>query len=277
MRSIHYMVYEDEGEAFVTAFVPGASEPLTASTSSHSNYAEIVQRLKADDASVIDLFDVSKTVAQRFEKLSERVSVENGKVYFDGDEVHNALTKQIVRFLEEDDDKWEALVNFFENVAANPNDHSREQLYEWLDRHEFTITHDGYIVGYKGVSGDLKSIHSGPGIVNGVAQNGHLDNSPGNTVEIARSKVAFDPGIGCSSGLHVGTFEYANSFGSVVLEVHVNPRDVVSVPTDCNAQKVRVCRYAVVDKIESKYDGPLRDYDEDEWDFEDLDDEDYDY
>src|SRR5947209_4617483 len=232
MSNINYMIYEEDGEAFVTAFVPNAERPLTASTASHPNFAEIVTGLKSGDESVVDLFDVSQAVAKRFEYVSERVAVANGRVYFDGDEVDNSLTRQIVRFLEEDESDFEALVNFMENVAANPNEHSREQLYEWLSRRDFTITPDGNLVGYKGVSPDLKSIHSGPGIVNGEAVNGRLDNSVGNTIEIARSKVQHDPATGCSSGLHVGTHAYAKSFGSVTLQVEVNPRDVVSVPTD---------------------------------------------
>jgi hypothetical protein len=68
-----------------------------------------------------------------------------------------------------------------------------------------------------------------------------------------RDRVTFDPNNGCSFGLHVGTFSYANSYGSTVLEVHVNPRDVVSVPTDCQDQKMRTCRYEVVQVVSEKY------------------------
>src|ERR1019366_5793465 len=151
------------------------------------------------------------------------------------------------------------------NVASNPNEHSREQLYSWLDARDFTITSDGNLVGYKGVKSDLKSVHSGPGIVNGEAINGHLDNSPGNTVEIARSVVQHDPSNGCASGLHVGTYDYARSWGTVTLKVEVNPRDVVSVPTDCDAAKVRVCRYEVIEQVGEALTSAL-DGDEDEWD-----------
>jgi len=221
--------------------------------SSDPNWEAMVTGVLADDDSVIDLFDLAGTVSARFEKLTERVSTANGRLYFDGDEVDNGLAKQVIRFLDEDVSDWVPLVNFFEKVQANPNEHSREQLHRWLDRHDFTITHSGDIVGYKGVSGDLKSINSGPGIIDGVSMNGRLPNEPGSIIEIARSAVHHDPSVGCSTGLHVGTFGYASSFGQVCLEVHVNPRDVVSVPTDCNDQKVRCCRYTVVDRVESQY------------------------
>ena len=35
--------------------------------------------------------------------------------------------------------------------------------------------------------------------------------------------------------------------------VKVNPKDVVSVPTDCECQKVRTCEYQVI----ADYEGPL--------------------
>lgn len=235
----------------------------------HPNFEEIKERAKNGDESVLELFDIAETVAQHFDALTERVAIAGGQVYFDGDLVDNALTAQIVRFLNEDVEDWEPLVEFMENVAQNPNEHSREQLYDWLSGRNFTITDGGYIIAYKGVNSDYTSIHAGPGIVNGEAVKGHLDNSPGNIVEIARSAVAHDPGAGCASGLHVGTHAFALSFSrGTVLKVAVNPRDVVSVPTDCNAQKMRVCRYSVLDvasaPVSSAYDAIDNDWDEEE-------------
>ena len=63
-----------------------------------------------------------------------------------------------------------------------------------------------------------------------------------------RGEVQHDPESGCSTGLHVGTYAYAQGYArAALLTVHVNPRDVVSVPTDCDAEKMRVCRYVVSD------------------------------
>lgn len=279
MSQVHYMLCEYDDQAVVTAFIPGAERPLTAD-STHPNFDRIVAGLKADDPEVVELFDASEAVSARFENLSERVAVLNGHVYFDGDEVDNTITRQIVRFLEEDVADWEPLVNFMENVASNPQEHSREQLYRWLETRNFTITPEGNFVAYKGVrvtDGVPRSINAGPGIVNGEKVTGHLDNSIGNIVEIARSYVNHDPSQGCSTGLHVGTFDYAHSFGGGnTLKVTVNPRDVVSVPTDCGDQKVRVCRYQVEDftsaPVTSAFDYDSCEdedwYDEDDWEDE---------
>jgi len=71
--------------------------------------------------------------------------------------------------------------------------------------------------------------------------------------------------VGCHTGLHVGTYAYASNFGQgALLEVQVNPRDVVSVPTDCSAAKMRTCRYVVVDTIDQPYTTAVKPYD-DEW------------
>lgn len=253
-----------EGEATITVFIPGAGAPLSAHES-HPNWNSIVSGAIADDESIVDLFDIAKSIETRFEQLSERVSVRDGVVYVDGDEIDSSIANQITAFLEAGISDWAPLVLFLENVLANPNSHSRKQLYEWLKRRDFTITEDGFFVGYKGVkldeNDDPVSIHAGPGIVDGQEMDGHLPNYPGAVVEMSRSEVHHDPSVGCSTGLHVGTYDYALSWSQgALLEVHVNPRDVVSVPTDCDWAKVRTCRYTVVDVIDVPYTTPLRGY-----------------
>ena len=177
----------------------------------------------------------------------------------------------MLRFLEAGVEDWVPLVKFFENVQANPNEHSREQLYNWLAKRDFTITPDGLIVGYKGVTRDYRSILSGTATVDGVVYKGQIPNHIGAVVEMPRDQVQWDPSVGCHTGLHVGTYEYANGFAQgVLLEVHVNPRDVVSVPTDCDWAKVRVCRYVVVGTIDQPYTTPVIGFD---WDWEDEDDD----
>lgn len=259
----------------VTVFVPGQA-PLVAH-SSHPNFGLIVETLVDPDTDVFapevtELFDIAQTISTRFEKLSERVSVKHGRIYLDGDEIHNSLTNQILRFLDDGLDDWRPLVAFFEKVQQNPQSHSRNQLFEWLDRHDFTITNAGDIVGYKGVrktaDNGYTSIHSGPAIVDGEQHNGKIPNAPGSIIEMPRNDVAFDPAVGCSTGLHVGTYDYASSFAEgAVLEVHVNPRDVVSVPVDSDAQKLRTCRYTVVDVIDTPYTQPLL-FEDDEVDYD---------
>lgn len=263
-----YSLVEVEGAKVVTVFVDGK---LLTATDHNPNFQRIVDKVHAqDETDLVALFDLSEVAADEFQKVSERVSVSAGRVYLDGVEVKSVLTDQIVRFLNEGQD-FAPLVNFYEKVETNPSEHSREQLYRWLKTHDFTITSEGKILGYKGVikneDGTYASCHSGPAIVDGKAVNGHVPNNVGSVVEMARNKVTFDPAVGCSHGLHVGTWDYASSFArGAVLTVEVDPRDVVSVPTDCADAKMRVCRYTVKDVTDTPHTTAVYDYDDtDDW------------
>jgi hypothetical protein len=250
----------------ISVFIPGQA-PQVAHVS-HPNFEAILAGARAGDESVVELFDISVQVVSKFEALTERVSVANGHVFFDGDKVEDAVTGQILRCLENGEKDYMPLVNFMENLGQNPNEHSREQLADWLGTDEFTITPDGMIVGYKGVrpnaDGEWVSINTGKAYVNGELFDGAIPNAAGNVITMPREEVQFDPANGCSTGLHVGTYKYAEGFAQGgLLEVHVNPRDVVSVPTDSSAQKMRVCRYTVVDTIDAPHTVPVK-WDEDE-------------
>lgn len=104
--------------------------------------------------------------------------------------------------------------------------------------------------------------------VDGVAHTGHIPNPVGAVVEMARTQVDGDREVGCSQDLHVGTYEYAISFGSKLLICTVNPRDVVSVPSCSAFQKLRTCRYQVSEVRSARlnvttYFSPLFDDDDD--------------
>jgi hypothetical protein len=274
MTNLQFSLVGNDGEQFITVFTPGR-KPMVAH-SSHPSFSAIVEGAQAGDESVIDLFDAAETADRKFRRLSERVTARNGRLYLDGEEVNHALSDQVVRFLSEGVDDWKPLVAFYENVQANPNEHSREQLYRWLHTHDFTITTDGMIVGYKGVGGDLLSKHSGKAIVDGEEVSGRIPNKVGSVIEMPRSEVHHNPSVGCSTGLHVGTYDYAQGYahGGAMLECHVNPRDVVSVPTDSGDAKVRCCRYVVVNVIDAPYSSAVvPSY---QWEDEDEEDEDWD-
>jgi hypothetical protein len=121
-----------------------------------------------------------------------------------------------------------------------------------------------------------ESINTGRAIVDGKVYSGAIPNGVGAVVEMPRGEVQHDPSVGCHTGLHAGTHDYASNFSQgKVLLVEINPRDVVSVPTDCNWQKIRTCRYTVKDISEAKITTTLYgDLDED-YDDEYDDDEDY--
>lgn len=258
-------IIEVGDQQVVTLIVPGDPEsPYIASTASHGSIQSIVEAVRHGDAytdlhGILPLFSpegmLNKAVADA--NLSARVRVENGEVLLDGEPVNTTLSDLILRLLGEGDVGVRAWVRFLERIESNPNDHSRTMLFDWMQAmgDELRVTPDGLMVGYKGVTTDADgtpvSITHGPAIVDGKEVDGAVPNYIGAVVEMARDSVEHNPARGCSRGLHVGTFDYAKGFSrGLVLECHVDPADVVSVPTDCGWAKVRTSRYTVVDTIE---------------------------
>ena len=286
--AIKHNLVEFEGQKNITVVHDGE---MYVADNNHPNWDRIMDAVENDRTEgLADLFDTEKAVNARFQKVSERVSVRNGAVLFDGDEVHNSLTNQIVRFLDEGVEDWKPLVAFMEKVYTNPQEYSRNQLFDFLANNAFTITDEGDIIGYKGMnyseSEDVyRSWHEGTAFVNGEKIVGKIVQRIGDTVEMPRSEVTFDPNTGCSFGLHVSNYQYATSYGNRVLTVVVNPRDVVSVPREHSWQKVRVCRYTVIEPVDGSEASPLyvakhaaptvSDYDPDEENEDDWLEDDY--
>lgn len=271
MSFTYNIVKKEDGTVNLTVMIDG---DLFHANETHPNFLAIIDALvkqqvgeEIEDEELRDLFDVSFSVGQKFDRLSDRVTVSNGRIYMDGEEVHSTLTDTILRFQQEQQD-FKPLVNFFEKIQTNPNAHSREHLYRWLQLHSYSIAEDGDFIAYKGIR-DGNSITPGEAMVNGEWIHGVIPNPIGAVIEMPRSHVTFDPAQGCSVGLHVATWAFASSFGPVVVKVKINPRDVVSVPVDSGDAKMRVCRYTVLEVVQQEN---KRIFEGDE-DFEDDDEE----
>ena len=246
----------ESGRQTVTAFNENAESPIYTANSSHPMWDEIIEGLRTGDPDVWELFDVGSGVAKKFNQITDRVAFDGHNILFDGDVVHSTLTEHLMRVMERGNaDDYLAVAKFWEKLESNPNAHSREQAYEWLASHRFQITPDGDVVGYKGVSevdGRYLSCWSSrvadkpSAYVNGtpVASMSQVPQAIGDVVTMPRGEVKHDPSVPCARGLHVATRSYAQGYGTV-LEVHVNPRDIVSVPSDASGEKVRCCRYKV--------------------------------
>jgi hypothetical protein len=254
------MAHSSDGRGTVVILGDDGSSDLI--TDSHPNYLRIAKALLdgEDPSEWLNANPRSIVVA-----LSDRVEVVDGVLHFDGDPVYDGLASTIERYHREGRDATN-LVRFMERLSANPSKRSREQLFNWTQAKELVIDTDGYIIGFKGVSQDLLSISSGTALVNGVEVEGQIPNLVGTVISMPRSEVQDDPNIGCSTGLHVGSWDYASSFGQVTLEVRIDPANVVSVPADCGFQKLRCCEYTVIAVHDDPTDD-LSDYEPDsEWD-----------
>ena len=250
-----HRITEIEGRMSITILYDGKVEVMSDDDPAFVKVCAHVANNKDYD-SAIKYFDKEKTVREAVEQstLSDRIRVENGHVYLDNEVCENAITDLIIDMADAGED-YTPLANFFALLSDNPIHHSRHRLFDWLrSSGKFSIDKDGYILGYKGLDDNFRSIHRGPGVVNGVSVNGALDNSPGNTLAI--ENVEMDPEIGCAHGLHVGTFEYASGWAGShgrLVSVRVSPADVGSVPTDCDSQKMRVFKYEVIEEVTAPY------------------------
>lgn len=225
----------------------------------HARFDDIKLRVMSQDWDDIEkLFSVGKGIVTAFEKIGTRVTIRDDKLFFEGEKLDDSLADLIVRLYNEDAD-YEPFVRFLEKLKNNPNGHSVENLFRWLRNGSFALDWQGNILAYKGLSNDFTSRTSGSAIHNGQPFNGYIPNNVGDVIEMDRGQVQHNPSVGCSVGLHAGTWNYASTFGPIVVLIQIDPRDVVSVPTDCNDEKMRVCRYKVVavveDELESAYYG----------------------
>lgn len=238
------------GHGSLTVMLPARAPKVI--TDSHVNYPLIEREIaKGDDASVeeiIRLLDVAGSIEQRLRAVSRKVGYRHGQVTYRGKPVDQALSDHVMRMLREDDDNYVGFVRALENIAHNPSATSRQHLFTWMRNGDLTFDTQGRIIGYKGVlpTGDCLSLHSGTAYVDGVQHVGQIPNRPGTVISMPRAEVTADRDIACSYGLHVGTYEYALNYGSRLLLVAVDPRDVVSVPRDAQFQKMRCCRYTVL-------------------------------
>ena len=121
-------------------------------------------------------------------------------------------------------------------------------LFKFLQHNGHPLTEDGCFIAYRSVKENFKDHHTGS-----------IDNSPGKFVEMDRSTVDDNPDNTCSSGLHVASYDYASGFGydnKKLVEVKVNPKDVVAVPRDYDGTKMRVCRFQVIRECDGIKEAP---------------------
>ena len=205
----------------------------------HITYQRVVDAIKAGDWDTVkDVIEPKKVV---LEYGQGNVAVQGDKLFWKGEEMHNALSNRMIQMLQ-DGFPIEPMIQFMENLMQNPSKRAVTELYGFLEKNSLPITPDGHFLAYKKVKGDYKDCYTGT-----------MDNSVGSVVEMERNRVDDDQNRTCSTGLHFCSRDYLNHFGGDrVVIVKINPRDVVSIPNDYNDSKGRACRYEVVDEIDKE-------------------------
>ena len=207
-------------------------------STTHISYEKIKEAIKtADWDTVQDLIEPKKVILSYGQG---NVGVQGDKLYWKDREFHNYLAAKFIEMYQEGF-PVEPMVNFMENLMQNPSKRAIDELYGFLEKGNMPITADGCFLAYKKVRNDYLDIHSGT-----------MDNSVGKVVEMERNEVDDDKDRTCSTGLHFCSIGYLDHFGgndSRTVIVKINPRDVVSIPSDYHATKGRACRYEVIDEI----------------------------
>lgn len=208
-------------------------------------YSEIVAALlAADGKKAVELLDVSTAIN---EFMKGHVEVKGGVVTYRGMTIDGGMTDRIIEAMKcGDSAKVDILVSFFANLINNPSKRAINELYGFLVAADIEITEDGHFLAYKRIRNNWKDIHSNT-----------MLNKPGMTVWMQRHDVDDDKEQTCSSGLHVCSKGYLPHFGNAhnsrTVLCKVNPRDVVSVPTDYNNTKLRCNEYVVLHEIDADF------------------------
>jgi len=202
----------------------------------HITYQKVLDAIKANDWDTVrDVIEPKKMVLNYGQG---HVSVKGETLYWKDQEFHNALSVRMIQMLQ-DGFPIDPLIAFMENLMLNPSHRAVNELYGFLEKNNLPITNDGCFLAYKKVRDDYKDVFSGT-----------MDNSVGKIVEMERNQVDDDQNNTCSKGLHFCSQNYLKSFGGErVVIVKINPRDVVSIPTDYDNSKGRACRYEVIGEV----------------------------
>lgn len=204
----------------------------------HITYSKVVDAIKASDWDAVKDAIEPKKIVLNYGRGN--VSIQGETLFWKGKELHTSLAVKMIEMLREGF-PIEPMVHFMENLYSNPSHRAVTELYNFLEKGKLPITPDGHFLAYKRVRLDYLDVHSGS-----------MDNSIGQIVEMDRHEVDDNKDRTCSSGLHFCSKDYLNNFGGDrVVIVKINPRDVVSIPSDYNDTKGRACRYEVVGEIDA--------------------------
>jgi len=207
---------------------------------SHPKFSEIVDLVitQKDLEAAYELVDLKAVVTKAI--TGSNIALQGNTLYYKGEEVHGLLGQRILE-IHRLGLPVDTLIAFLDNLMNNPSKRAVDELYGFLESSRLPITDDGHFLAYKSVRSDYKDKHSGT-----------IDNSVGQVVSMSRNKVADNKDVTCSNGLHFAAHEYASGFGGGsdrMMIMKINPRDVVSIPSDYNNQKGRCCEYIVHEEV----------------------------
>ena len=280
MKQVPYITSENS----LTIFWDGKPYTLRKENANFELAKKALLEARYDDLG--DLLDIKKSI-ENF--VQGDIEVKDEVVYYKGHRLHGVVVDKLLDMLRSGMKDSTPITNFITRLQANPSANSVAELYTFLGYKSLPTTPEGKVLGYKGVQSDYWSSTGNADtiVVQGKTNERHqILNEVGATIEVARRCVDDNKDNHCSFGLHVGSFDYASGWSGEdgkLLLVEFDPADAVSVPTDCNFQKLRVSKYNVISDItdqKKELDKPVYEankpiYGSDSDDYVDDEDDDY--
>ena len=255
------MLFEENGYILTPnslTYTPQSEGKSYTIRTGHPNWQAAKASLLAQDWDGLKAaLDIPATISN----LSEgNITIDNGVLKYKDFKIHNVVTERILQLIQLGA-PFRPLIKFLDKLMANPSRRAVNELYTFLRHKSMPFTPDGNFLAYKSLRRDYTDHYSGK-----------FNNKVGETLEMTRNAVCDDADIGCSYGFHAGSLDYAQSFGgdeSHVVVVEIAPTDVVSVPKDCDCQKLRTAKYKVVGIFSRALEEPVVDsYYEGKYDYE---------
>jgi hypothetical protein len=239
------IVNPDPLSGFITVVLDGERHSINAG---NGMFSKALEAYKVNDWDAF-IGCVNPTIRLKSLYASyEGIEVKDGNLYVFDEPVHSTLATRVLSFLEAGLDCVH-LFKFILKLNLNPSKRAVDELYTFLEHRALPITDNGNFLAYKAVREDYTDKYTGKFL-----------NTIDSVLEMPRNKVDDDKNVGCSYGFHAGTVEYAKEFmgreGHLMI-VEINPADVVSIPTDCQFQKLRTSKYKVVGEYEIDLTDPL--------------------
>ena len=239
------IVNPDPQSGYITVVLDGKSYSINAG---NKLFANALDAYKVNDWDTFISFVNPELRLKSLYAKYEGIEVKDGNLYVFDEPVHSTLATRVISFLEAGLDCVH-LFKFILKLNLNPSKRAVDELYTFLEHRALPITDNGNFLAYKAVREDYTDKYTGKFL-----------NTIDAVLEMPRNKVDDDKNVGCSYGFHAGTVEYAKDFmgreGHLMI-VEINPADVVSIPTDCQFQKLRTSKYKVVGEYEIDLTDPL--------------------
>lgn len=220
----------------ITLYVNGEEEVVT---NDNVNFNEIREYILDEDyKEALALMNVGNAITQWGSGL---LQIEGDTIKYADQLLTGKLVDKIIGMMGDGDESFQKFAKFLNLVLENPSFKNRERLMDFAAAEDIELTDEGKMRCFKNVRDDYYDKHTGT-----------FRYMVGDEPSMPRTMVDDRDENTCSKGLHAASINYLKGFWGTsgkTLIVEVDPKDVVSIPTDYNDSKLRTCKMKVVEDI----------------------------